>query len=159
MSVFSAGEIVEMAIVAEEVGTAFYEALAEQRGDENLKAIFVKLADDELQHKLHFSKLLETVRDYKLPAESYPGEWDAYVRALVESQLLISPEEARRKAKQVKELSDALNIGITLEKDSILFYDAMKRFVHESEHNTLNAIIGQERRHLEILLELKKQSK
>ncbi len=146
MAIFSAAEIVDMALEMERVGFKFYTALAESASNDETRAMFQWLASEEQVHEKEFEKLREGSGTYTLP-ESYPGEWQDYVRALIESLTILGDEEIRKIAKSA-DFVEALKVGIALEKDSILFYEALKKYVPERERKTVEEIIAQEQSHL-----------
>jgi len=146
MAIFSAAEIVDMALEMERVGFKFYTALAENASDDETRAMFQWLASEEQTHEREFEKLRESAGTYSLP-ESYPGEWQNYVQALIESRTILGDEEIHRIAKSA-DFAEALKAGIALEKDSIIFYEALKKHVPESQHKTIDEIIAQEQTHL-----------
>ncbi|MCS7187231.1 MAG: ferritin family protein [Armatimonadetes bacterium] len=150
MAIFSAAEIVDMALEMERVGFKFYSALAENASNEETRTMFQWLAGEERVHEKEFEKLREGAGTYTLP-ESYPGEWQAYVQALIESLTILGDEEIHQIAKSAN-FVEALKIGVTLEKDTILFYEALKRYVPESQHKTVDEIIAQEQTHLRRLM-------
>lgn len=155
MAIFTAAEIVDMAIEMERVGFKFYNALAENASDEEARTMFQWLASEERIHEKEFQKLLEDARAYTLP-ESYPGEWQVYVQALIESLTILGDEEIHQIAKS-SNFVEALKIGITLEKDTILFYEALKEYVRESQRKKVDEIIAQEQSHFYRLTSLLKE--
>ena len=51
---------------------------------------------------------------------------------------------------------EAINMGIGFEKDSIVFYEGMKKVVPEYDLKILDELIAQEQSHLRKLSDLKK---
>ncbi|MCX7642904.1 MAG: ferritin family protein [Armatimonadetes bacterium] len=157
MAIFKAAEIVDMALEIERIGFKFYTALAESATDDEARSTFKWLASEEQAHEKEFWKLRESAGTYSLP-ESYPGEWQAYVQALVESLTVLGDEEIREVAKEA-DFAEALKVGIALEKDSILFYEALKKYVPASHHKVVDEIIAQEQAHLLKLTSMLKEVK
>ncbi len=81
------------------------------------------------------------------PPESYPGEWQTYVQALIESFTILGDEEIQNLAESA-EFTEALKVGIAPEKDSIIFYEALKNYVPERDRKVVDEIIAQERTNL-----------
>jgi rubrerythrin len=54
---------------------------------------------------------------------------------------------------------DAVQFGIDSEKDAILYYSEMIRFVPSRDRPTIKGIIDEERRHLSALVELMKDTR
>jgi rubrerythrin len=89
------------------------------------------------------------------PAESYPGEYFAYMHALAGDYVFTQKNKGAEIAKKIKSDKEAIDIGIGFEKDSILFYTAMKKMVPDKERKAVDELILQEQKHLRQLLELK----
>lgn len=155
MALFYGGEIVDMAIEMERIGFKFYNALAEHASDDEARAMFQWLASEERNHERDFEKLREQVSAYSL-SESYPGEWQAYVNALIEARTVLGDENINQLAASVN-FSEAIRVGMRLEKDSILFYEALIEYVPKSEQKVVEEIIAQEKRHLRRLADLLKE--
>ncbi|MFA4045196.1 MAG: hypothetical protein HZRFUVUK_002006 [Candidatus Fervidibacterota bacterium] len=155
MALFSASDILDMAIEMERIGYRFYDALSKHASDDEGSAMFRWLANEELNHEKDFAQLRDKVASQTLP-ESYPGEWQAYVQALVESRTILGDEDIKRLAVSAN-FVEALKVGIALEKDSILFYEALKVYVPEGERKTVEAIIAQEQSHLKRLSDVLKE--
>jgi rubrerythrin len=155
MALFSASDILDMAIEMERIGYRFYDALSKHASDDEGSAMFRWLANEELNHEKDFAQLRDKVASQTLP-ESYPGEWQAYVQALVESRTILGDEDIKRLAVSAN-FVEALKVGIALEKDSILLYEALKVYVPEGERKTVEAIIAQEQSHLKRLSDVLKE--
>lgn len=155
MAIFTAAEIVDMALEVERVGFKFYTALAENAFTDEARSMFQWLASEEKAHEEEFGKLREGAGAYTLP-ESYPGEWQAYVQALIESLTILGDEEIRQIAKGAN-FAEALKVGVALEKDSILFYEALREYVPENQRKTVDEIIAQEQTHLRRLTGILKE--
>ena len=59
-------------------------------------------------------------------------------------------------AGRIKTEKEAIELGIGFEKDSILFYQEMKKFVLTSEQNIIEKLLEEEKEHLRKLFELDK---
>lgn len=156
MALFSGGEIIDMAIEMERVGVKFYTALAEHASDDEARAMFRWLANEERNHERDFERLREHASSYTLTPESYPGEWQAYVRALIESRTILGEDDINRLAASAN-FVEALKVGIALEKDSIIFYEALREYVPEGERKVVEEIIAQEKEHLRRLADVLKE--
>ncbi|MFH1380223.1 MAG: ferritin family protein [bacterium] len=152
---FSGSEIVEIGIQIEVNGRDFYEALILKSASEKAKEIFKFLAGEEEDHIDVFKEILSSVKAYD-PPESYPVEYFEYMRALASQHVFTKAHKGKETAEQIKDDKEALDIAIGFEKDSIEFYEAMKKIVLTKDHPLLNALIVQEHTHLNRLSELKK---
>jgi len=155
-NLFAGSEIVELGVQIEKNGRDFYSALFEQSRSSKAKEVFKFLAGEEEKHITAFQKILEKVVLYE-PAESYPGEYFAYMNDLAADYVFTRKDKGKEIAKNIKSDKEAVDVGIKFEKDSIIFYDGMKKVVLENEHKIINELLEQEKTHLVKLSELKKQ--
>ena len=154
MNVFAASEIVELGVQIEKNGRDFYNAVAEKSKDKKAKDIFEYLAAEEEKHIAVFQKILNSVEKYQ-PSESYPGEYFAYMNALASDHVFTKKNKGEDVAKKTKSDKEAVEIGIGAEKDSIIFYEGMKKVVPRNDHSLLEQLIAEEQAHLTKLSELK----
>jgi len=152
--IFSGSEMLEVALGIERNGAAYYRALAEKSGKQGVRAIYEHLADEEIKHQQTFQAMLETAGKYQ-PPEDYAEEYGLYLKSLVDSSVFTGVDQARQRAARTASPSEALDIGIQAEKDSILFYTEMQNLVKPADRPLILRIIGEERGHLNQLLQLK----
>ncbi len=153
-NVFAGSEIVEMGIQIEKNGKDFYETLVNQSKNEKSKDIFHFLAEQEEQHIKTFEKILKAIHQYE-PPESYPGEYFAYMKALASEHVFTRKDKGKEIAKTAKTDKEAVDLGIKFEKESILFYEGMKKVVPENQIKPVDALIAQENNHLLKLYNIK----
>ncbi len=153
-NIFSGSEIVEFGIQIEKNGRDFYNTLVNQSKDKKTIEIFRYLAGEEAKHIAVFQKIMDAVEKHK-PAESYPGEYFAYMNALARDYVFTQKDKGREIAKNVKGDKEAISLGIGFEKDSIIFYVGMKKVVPEYDHKIVDKLIAQEQDHLRQLSELR----
>ena len=158
MSSFEASDIFEIAIRIEENGSSFYRYAVQIAKDEEAKKLFNYLADEEDKHKTIFKEMLSKVEKHK-PPENYPGEYGAYLRDYVDSNIVFTREAMDSELSKVKDTLSAINFAIRSELDSILYYHEIKRFISESQHDSIDKIIDEERKHFETLSEIRKKYK
>jgi rubrerythrin len=158
MSDFEAADILEIAIRIEENGSTFYCYAAEIAEDEKTKKLFTHLADEEDQHKAVFGDMLSKIDKHKLP-ESYPGEYGSYLRDYVDGKIVFTRENLNSELSRIKDPLTALNFAIRRELDSILYYHEIKIFLPKTQHDAIDRIIDEERRHFETLSAIKKRHK
>jgi len=152
--VFSGKELIDVAIGIEKNGVAYYGSLADSSSDSEIKGMYRQLAEQEKKHIQIFQTMLGNVGDYQ-PLETYPEEYSAYLKALTDSAVFTSDQSARDTAKKVSSATEAINIGLTAEKDSILFYSEMRDLVKPAERDTIDNIIQEEKMHMRQLNHLK----
>ena len=122
--------------------------------DEKAKDLFKFLADEEEKHIRTFNKILYLIQKYEQP-EAYPTEYFAYMNALASEHVFTEKGKGLEIAQNVKSDTEAIDLGIKFEKDSILFYEGMKKVVPKSEHKVIDILISQEQDHLKKLTEIK----
>ena len=153
-NIFSASEIVEMGINIEENGRDFYNEVLKMSKDEAARQVFRFLSAEEENHIKRFEAMLSKVKKYE-PSEAYPGEYFAYIKSLSGEYVFTEKNKGTELAKKVKAEKEAIDIAIGFEKDSILFYDEMKKFVLEGEHGIVDKLIEEEKNHLRKLILLR----
>ena len=154
-NIFSGSDVIEIGIEIEKNGKDFYDALSNKSKNQGAKGVFKYLAGEEEKHIMAFQEILKKVNKYE-PAEGYPGEYLAYMNALAGEYIFTEAGKGIMIAKKLNSDSEAVNAGIGFEKDSILFYEGMKKMVPDYEYNALDELIRQEQEHLNKLAELKK---
>jgi len=168
-NIFSGSEIVELGIQIEKNGRDFYDILARNLENPRHKdrrvrqefwrkkaaELFKYLKGEEEKHIVIFQKILGKTESYQ-PVESYPGEYFAYMNALASNYVFTQKDKGKDIAKKIKSDKEAVDTGIGFEKDSILFYEGMKKTVPEHERKIVDDLILQEQNHLRQLTDLKK---
>ena len=154
-NIFAGSEIVEIGVQIEKNGRDFYNTLFKQSKNAKLKEIYKYLAAEEEKHIAVFQKILDSLEKYE-PAEAYPGEYFAYMNALASEYVFTQKEKGEEIAKKLKNDKEAVDKGISFEKDSIVFYEGMKRLVPEYDKKIIDELISQEQSHLIQLTDLKK---
>jgi rubrerythrin len=155
MSVFAASDIVEVAIRIEENGVNFYKFAEQIAKQEDAKKLFAGLAEAEVAHKKTFEKIFENM-EKSSPSESYEGEYSAYLRSYVDNNLIFTKEVMDKQLAKVKDTSAALDFAIQRELDSILYYHEIKKLVPAGQHEAIEKIIEEERKHFLSLTAMKK---
>lgn len=153
-NIFAGSDIVELGIEIEKNGRDFYYTLANQLKNQKAKDIFDYLAGEEEKHITAFQNILESVHKYE-PPESYPEEYLAYMNALASDHVFTKKDIGSQIAKNIISDKDAVDLSIGFEKDSIIFFEGMKKMVPEYDHKVIDELITQEQRHLRQLSDLK----
>lgn len=153
-NVFSGSEIVGFGIQIEKNGRDFYNALADKAKSQQREDIFRFLAKEEEKHIVTFQKILESVKEYE-PPETYAGEYFAYMNILAGEYVFTQADKGKELASMTKNDKDAIDVGIKFEKESIVFYEGMKKVVPGKDANVVEKLIDQENSHLFKLLKLR----
>lgn len=155
LKAFKGMDVISFAIEIEKNGKEFYETVAGIIDDPQAKEIFLKLKEQEEHHIVDFEKLLDNIKGYQ-PQETYSGEYLDYAKALADNHVFNSNADIKAIAKTVNNKIDAIEIALKFEKDSILFFAELKHVVAPNSHKVIDELIAQEREHIKVLSELKK---
>lgn len=155
MSSFDASDILEFAIRIEENGANFYRYAVQIVKGEDTKKLFARLADEEVNHKKTFEEIYAGLEKSDIP-ESYDGEYRAYLHDYVDNSIVFSRGALDRILLKVTDTLSAIDFAIRREMDSILYYSEIKQFVPAGQHQMIDKIIEEERRHFSILSEIRK---
>ena len=153
---FSIGELIDIAIGIERRGITFYDVMAKSTDNEIARRVFQELVEMERGHIEIFQNMLVESDKYQL-AESASTEYTDYLNALVESAVFSDDMITSEMATQAESDIKAIELGISAEKDSILFYYQMKDIIPPSALPMINRIIAEEKSHLHQLSEIKKR--
>jgi len=156
MRLFEVSELINVAVKDEETGIAFYSALADATKTPEIKKAILAIAEQEEFHRDRFKEMLAEVGDYK-PHEQYPGHYGEYLKVLLESRAFPETSAAAEKARRAGSDTEAIDIALRLEKDTLLFLQEMKGFVPDSNANLVEEIINEERGHVVDLTNLKRR--
>lgn len=147
---FTAVELLKMAVRIEENGEKFYLKAMEIQKDPELREMLRELAGDEARHAQWFEAMRERL--------SREGEAeDRWVQEVSGDllQSMIGDQTFSLKEVDPADLDSAekiLEAALEFEKDSILFYDMLRGFMDEGESaRALQEIISEEELHAEIL--------
>lgn len=155
-NVFAGSEIVEIGIQIEKNGRDFYNTVEKKSKNQKASEIFKYLAGEEEKHIKVFQEILNKTEKYE-PSGLYADEYFAYMNALASEYVFTQKDKGEQIAKNIKSDKEAVNMGIGFEKDSIIFYEGMKKAVPEFDVKIIDALIIQELDHLKKILDLKKQ--
>lgn len=143
---YSGQEIVEIALRIEENGNEFYSAAAERTPANNdIKSLFLDLAEKEILHIAIFQKLSE-----KFDAESFDfSQEDAsgYINHLAESHIFGKPDSGKDLAKTIKTPKEGLQIAYKFENDSVSFYTELLKYTRSDSRRLVQQIISEEKDH------------
>lgn len=152
---FSGSEVVQLGVEIEINGKDFYNTLANQTQNKDAKDVFIYLADEEEKHITAFQKIFDSVKKYE-PPEAYPGDYFAYMNALAREHVFTQKNKGTEIAKDIKNDLEAIELGIGFEKDSIVFFEGMKKAVPEEDQKIIDELIKQEQVHLTKLDDLRR---
>lgn len=152
-NVFNAAEIIDMGIEKEKKRRDFYGRVAKEFKEKDLKKLFGDLRDWEDAHVKKFTEIRNSVADEEI-AESYQGEFGAYIRSLVDDKLY-REVAASSFARNIKTPLDAIERGIGFEKDAILFFNELVEYMPSHNKEKVRTLVDEEKKHIIYLSELR----
>ena len=143
---YSAQEIAEIAIRIEENGHVFYlEAAVAISENENVKKLFLSLAQKELSHISAFKHLLSMVETEHLEfdVESAGG----YLQHQADTHIFQKVNSGKVLAASIIDAEHAIKIAYQFELESVEFYTALLGRVQSNAKMMVSHIIEEERQH------------
>jgi rubrerythrin len=153
-NIFNGSEIVELGIQIEKNGRDFYSTLEKKAENPKSADIFKYLSVEEEKHIKAFQDILDKTDKYE-PMGLDAGDYFSYMNVLAGEYVFTKKDQGAQIAKTIKNDLEAVNMGIGFEKDSIIFYEGMKKTVPEFDLKIIEDLIAQEKHHLKILSDLK----
>jgi len=153
-NIFTGSELVEIGIEIEKNGRDFYSILSNQSKNQQAQGMFQFLAKEEEKHIAVFQGILDAVEKYQ-PPESYPGEYFAYMTNLASEYVFTQKDKGKEIAKKTTSDLEAIELGINFEKDSIIFYEGMKKVIPQFDLKIVEQLVAQEEQHLKMLFDFK----
>jgi len=144
---FSGEEILEIALQIEESGKTFYEKALDYAEQTHVKEMLVFLAQEEEKHIEAFTKLGSTLTNYFVPKERYAGEYEDYVRSLVNSHIF-QIAAVEDKVKSIQSDQDILHFALSFERDSIVIFQEFKNMANKAGGEILERLIEEEKGHI-----------
>jgi len=145
---FSAIEIIDLAIKLEKNGEAVYRDAIEKVPKPGLVPLLEWMADEEVKHAKWFADLkhnLETRNENPFAAEM---SRELFNEMLGDKNFSLKEVDFT----SIENLEDLVKVFIEFEKDSIIFYEVLKPFVEDPvAREFLQKIIDEEKRHIERL--------
>jgi rubrerythrin len=144
---FSGEEIIEIALQMEESGKLFYETALPLAESDKLKEMLAYLAKEEEKHYQTFLSLGEKLNYQSKPNESYAGEYEDYVKSLIDSHIF-KLTEVEDLVKEIKNDRDILRFAINFEKDSIAIFQEFRNASNKEGAEILEKLIDEEKEHI-----------
>lgn len=150
----NADELFKIGVEIEKNGRLFYDAAAKAVADPHAAKLFAELSSWEVKHV----ELFESLRK-ELPVEARAGDsfdpasdTGTYIKEAADNHIFVRSKDPAALGAACKTATEALDIALTFEKDSVVFYTAMKKLIpaHLGQAS-IDAIIEEEIRHVAIL--------
>lgn len=151
----NAASVFEIGIQIERNGKAFYQAMAEQLQEAETKAFFTQLAEWEEKHVALFQRLHAGLPEQAREDHLFDpdGEMAAYLKAAADTHVFAAtPDMSALIAARCQSALDAVELALTFEKDSVVYYVTMKKVVAEhSGRDKIDLLIDEELHHIALL--------
>jgi len=161
MSIYlNADDVFRVGVQIETNGKLFYETAAKQTQEARAKELFKELAHWENQHIELFERLRlqlpETAKEENL---FDPGsELEMYIKATADSHIFIKNKDIASLVSTLNPPQEVLDLAITFEKDSVVFYSTMKNAIPESfGKGRMDALSNEEIKHISMLTQQKER--
>ena len=156
---FNADEIFEMAEEIERNGAKFYREAAQRAADKQVKQMLLDMATMEDGHLVTFQQMREELSGREIEPTVFDPDNQAvmYLRTMAEShgyEGRVSPSQKLTGAENIEEI---LRKAISSEKESVVFYTALRDLVPpKAGRDKVDSIIAEELGHITSLLEAAK---
>lgn len=146
-NLLNASEILGFAVYIEQNGYQFYTETAKKFNNAKLMELFHFLADEELKHEITFKNLQQKLGSFT-PHESYPDEYQNYMKDYLKSFAPKTNVTMKEMTAKINTIEDAVEMALTLEKDSVIFYSTLKRYIGDENKAAIDRIIEEEINHV-----------
>jgi len=142
---FTAHEILDLAVQLEENCIAVYREAAGQASNPDIRNLLLWMADEEVKHARWFSELKQEIGSRSI--NPFMAEMSRKVFGGILGDKSFSHREVN--FSEVDRIDDLIEIFIEFEKDTVLFYETLIPFIEDN--NTLHyvtKIIAEENDHI-----------
>ncbi len=158
MDTFSLSEVLQMAEEIERNGVRFYNSAAEKVKDQHTKAVMKALAEKELEHEKTFRQMRESFCGENEQHVLDPDrEVAMHIQLMADTHVFNLTRESADSLAEVQTPVSVLKLAMGFEKDTIVFFQALKEAVKPDNKPKVEMMIKEERDHIRILHEALKQ--
>ena len=148
---FSAKEIIDLAIKLEKNGETVYRNAIEKMSKPELVPLLEWMADEEVKHANWFADLKHNLETKNQNPFAEEMSRELFNEMLGEKNFSLKEVDFS----SIGDLADLVAVFIEFEKDSIIFYEVLKPFVEDPvARQFLQKIIDEEKHHIERLEEI-----
>jgi len=149
---FTSKEILDIALKIEQNGEAVYRRATQGLANPDLAKRLIWMADEEARHAEWFKKLQSDLRTHTNRIAMDDMNSGMLGDLIGEQSFTLQDIDFP----DVNDLQNLIDIFIEFEKDGILFYELLRTFIKDQDVlESLDQIIAEEYRHIEILQEIK----
>jgi len=152
--VFNADEVIGMAMEIERNGQKFYERGAEIVSEPAVKKLMTDLVEWEKGHEQLFQGLREELTDDERASTAFDpdGEMELYVKAMAGEHVFTKKTAPATLISEGDSAADVLHKALDMERDSVIFYVAIKNAVPKRlGADKVEALIREEMSHIAYL--------
>lgn len=161
MSLFlNANEVFGVGVQIEANGKLFYETAARQTREERARELFQELARWESGHIELFEKLRLQLSEASREEIAFDpdSELQTYIKATADSHVFVRNLDIPSLVSRLKTPQEVLDLAITFEKDSVVFYSTIKKAIPESfGKEKIDSLINEEIKHIAMLTQQKEK--
>lgn len=148
---FTAKELLDIAVRLERNGDAIYRQASENISDPELASLLEWMADEEVKHAQYFEKMKTEVTATPTNAVAEEFGRKLFNEMLGDQSFSLKDVDFL----QIDQVNDLIATFIEFEKDTVLFYKMLEAFVDKGKIlETLKRIIDEENRHIQQLQNL-----
>jgi len=144
--IFNARGILEIAVGVEENGESLYAVLERNSVQEPLRRLWCYLKEQEKSHCAAFQAMLDEFQEDDT-REFSPGEYSAYFKAIAVNYIITLKLMELKKTELFATDLEAIEFGISIEKESILTYSALQEYLPSKQKKIVGRIIDEEKQH------------
>jgi rubrerythrin len=151
---FNAREVFDIGVQIEQNGKAFYEAAAKKTAETSTREFFLELAAWEATHIKLFGELRDALPAGagNVPVFDPNDEAALYLQATADSHVFVKNKDMVGLVAGCKGPVDILDVAMTFEKDSVVFYTTMKKVVAKNlGQDKVDRLIDEEIKHISLL--------
>jgi rubrerythrin len=155
---FNAREIFDIGVQIEVNGKAFYEAAAKKVAETAMKEFFLELAAWENTHITLFGELRDALPKAagNVPLFDPNDEAAMYLQATADSHVFVKNKDMVGLVAGCKGPMEILDVAMTFEKDSVVYYTTMKKVVApDLGQEKVDRLIDEEIKHISMLSQRK----
>ena len=144
-------EVFEIAERIERNSVNFYSKAAEAFSDESLSEVLLNLAEFEKEHVKSYANMRKQISDKELDIVTFDPENEIalYLQKIADSQVFNPQKDPAEQLKDKAMIKDILNYAIDSEKNSIIFYLGLKKYISApAGKNKVDEIINEEMNHI-----------
>ena len=148
---FSAGEIIDLAIQIERNGEKVYRDALQKISNHPLSSLLEWLADQEAEHATWFSNLKLAITEAPVDTDLEEMGKTMLQRVLGDQTFSLTDVDFSK----IDQIEGLIKLAIEFERDTVLFYEMIESFIDDEQTmDHLKKIIHEEERHAQVLEEL-----